>query len=187
MANVSRPNGLTPVKHLTGGTPQRANEYTIADEYGTALYSGMVVKSTGTGRNIEAGTTTGVARGVFAGCRYQNAAGDVVFSPVWPAATKLKAGTTAVAFVYDDPNTVFEVQVDTIAAADIGQTYDLVIGTGDPATGRAATTIADATKGSDNVVRALGLADRPDNAFGANAKVEVVFALHELIARNTAV
>ena len=186
MANVTRPNGLTPVRHLTGGTI-RAEEYTIADGYTTALYSGQVVKSTSLGRNIEAGTADGVARGVFAGCSYQNLAGDVVFSPYWPASTALKTGTVATAYVFDDPNIVFEVQADTIAAADIGQTYDFTIGTGSAVTGRSATVIADAGKGSTNVVRALGLARRADNAFGAFAKVEVVFASHELIARATAI
>ena len=187
MANVTRPNGLTPVRHLTGGTPQRANEYTIADAYATALYSGQPVATTGTGRNIAAAAATTAAVGVFAGCSFQNLAGDVVFSPYWPAAQAIKANSVATAYVYDDPDTVFEVQADTIAEADIGQTYDFVLGTGSAVTGRSATTIDDANKGTGQVVRAIGLARRADNDYGAFAKVEVVFAQHELIARGTAV
>lgn len=183
MANVTRPNGLTPVRHITGGTPQRANEYTIADEYATALYSGQPVATTGTGRNIAAAALDAAAVGVFAGCSYQTLAGDVVFSPYWPASTAIKTGTVATAYVYDDPDTVFEIQIDTIAAGDIGQTFDFVIGSGSAVTGRAATTLAVGTLDASQVVKVLGLARRADNALGAFAKVDVIFNLHELRAR----
>lgn len=186
MANVNRPNGLTPVGHLTGGLI-RANVYTIAANYGTKLYSGQPVIMTGTGRNIAAAAADGAAIGVFAGCQYVDTLGEVQFRPFWPAPGAVATGTVVQAFVFDDPNIVFEVQADTLAEADVGQTYDFTIGSGSDTTGRAATIIADASKGSSQVVRVLGLVDRPDNAFGAYAKVEVVFNLHAYIARGTAI
>jgi hypothetical protein len=181
MANVDRPNGLTPVRHLSGGTI-RASVYSIAAAYATKIHSGSLVSRTGTGRNVQLCDTDGPAVGVFAGCEYVDVNGDVQFRPYWPAPGAVATGTTVKAFVFDDPQIVFEVQADEdVVEADIGQTADVVVGTGSDSTGRSATELDSSDiNGTDGLLSILGLSDRPDNAYGTNAKVEVVIKLHEL-------
>lgn len=178
MANVDRPNGLTPVRHLSGGTI-RANVYSIAAAYGTKIHSGSLVSMTGTGRNIALSDTDGPAVGVFAGCEYVDVNGDVQFRPYWPAPGAVATGTTVKAFVFDDPQIVFEIQADEdVVEADIGQLADVVVGTGSDSTGRSATELDSSDIGSAGLLKILGLVDRPDNAYGDQAKVEVLINLH---------
>jgi len=55
--------------------------------------------------------------GVFMGCRYQ-AANSVsstpyIASPYWPASAQVKPGTAIIAYVLDDPNVIFDIQVSS--------------------------------------------------------------------------
>jgi hypothetical protein len=181
MANVNRPNGLTPVRHLTGGI-NRVNSYTIAGNYATKIHSGTPVARTGTDRNIQVAAVSGTVIGVFAGCVYQDVAGDVQFRPYWPAPGAVKTGTVVEAFVYDDPNTIFEVQATTLAAANVGQLAQLSGVGGSDATGRSSTEL-NAAALTTGPLKIIGIAKRADNDFGAYAKAEVIFNLHELNAR----
>jgi hypothetical protein len=59
--------------------------------------------------------------GIFMGCRYQ-AANSVsstpyIASPYWPASAQVKPGTAIIAYVLDDPNVIFDIQVSTHIAA----------------------------------------------------------------------
>ena len=127
MANVNGPFGLRPARHLTGGVI-RASEYSIASGYATSIFTGDVVEMTGTGTNVgKAAAQNADNIGVFAGCRYVDAQGKQQFSQYWPAST---TATDVVAFVYDDPNIVFEAQTDTLAEGDIGALADWNVGTG---------------------------------------------------------
>jgi hypothetical protein len=77
MANANGPRGLKAVRKLGGGNIS-LTEYTIAKDYGTAIYTGDVVEMTGTGRNIaKAAAQNEDNIGVFAGCRYIAADGSV--------------------------------------------------------------------------------------------------------------
>jgi len=176
MANVNSPFGLRPVRHLTGGMI-RLTQYSIATGYSTSIFAGDVVEATGTGKNIaKAAAGNADNLGVFAGCRYVDAQGRQVFSPMWPANT---TATEIVAFVYDDPNIVFECQVSTIAEADVGNLMDWDVGTGVAATGVSGLFADGSTKATTGCsLRVIGLVPRVDNAYGDYAKVEVVFAEH---------
>lgn len=181
MANVDRPNGLTPVRHSSGGT-MRASVYSIAAAYGTKIHSGSLVSRSGTGRNIELSGVAGPAVGVFAGCEYVDVNGEPQFRPYWPAPGAVATGTTVKAYVFDDPNIVFEVQASAdVVEADIGQTADVIVGTGSDVTGRSATELNSADiNGTDGLLTILALSDRTDNDYGTSAKVEVAIKLHEL-------
>lgn len=180
MANTDRPNGLTPVRYLSGGTVITHNKYLIANGYTSAIYSGDPVKSTGTSKNMALAVAGNTMRGVFAGCEYTDSAGNRVQSKYWPAST---VSTDAICYVYDDPNILFEVQADEdIEAADIGATTDLVAGTGSALTGRSAYELDSSQIGSDAGVLIYELVDRVDNAYGTNAKVLVLINEHELRA-----
>lgn len=178
MANVNAPSGLKPTRHQTGGQI-RLSQYSIASGYGTSIFSGDPVVQTGTGKNIAAsaaGTTNSI--GVFAGVRYVDAQGRQIFAPAWPAGT---VATEIVALVYDDPDIVFEAQIDTIAEADVGLLADWALGTGSLATGVSGAYVDSATKATTGTsLRIIGLVPRVDNAYGAYAKVEVLFIEHAL-------
>ena len=86
-----------------------------------------------------------------------------------------------VAYVYDDPDIIFEAQVSTIAAADIGNLMDIAVGTGSTLTGISAAYLDESTKATTGTTfRVLDLKPSPDNAYGAYAKVRCVFAEHVL-------
>jgi len=181
MANVDAPNGFTPVRHLTGGTI-RMEEMPIATDTTAAIFSGDMVEAVA-GGYIQVGTATsaGAACGVFAGCKYTDEDGSIHFSKYWPAAQPTLGDADAVGYVYSDPNIVFAVQTTgTALFADNGALLDLTATAGSTATGRSNQEINEAASTIDQF-RQIGLVQKPDNAWGANAEIEVVFALH---ARN---
>lgn len=190
MANINRAAGLIPVRHNAGGTPQRTNAYSIADGYATDIFRGDLVKSTGTGKQVAKSAAGNLSVGVFAGCEFVDTSGAVIFKPFWPASTSVQAGTKVISWVYDDPDTVFEVQASAdVVEADIRGVADIVDGTGNSATGTSgveldSTTISDTGSAQ---LKILGLINRDDNAYGDSAKVEVLINEHELRAAVTAV
>ena len=137
------------------------------------------MEMTGTGTNIQVAAAGNVDNiGVFAGVRYVDGQGNQVFSRYWPTGT---TATDIVAYVYDDPNIVFEIQADTIAEADIGQLIDWNLGSGSTSTGVSGAYAEESTKGSTGKsLRIVRLVPRVDNAYGAYAKIEVVFAEHAI-------
>ncbi len=133
MANVNAPFGLRPVKKLGGGNIVE-NVYSIATAYATPIYTGDVVEMTGTGRNVaKAAADNSDNLGVFRGCSYKTAQGEVVFSPYWPGVSDSKADIKA--YVVDDPDVIYEVQADACAESEIGVLGDWNVGTGSAITG----------------------------------------------------
>jgi hypothetical protein len=58
--------------------------------------------------------------GIFGGCQYNDSHGSSrCFSPFWPTGT---TGTEIVAWVYDDPETLFDVQYNNPSAGTTVQT-----------------------------------------------------------------
>ena len=178
MANVDNPNGATPVRHLTGGVI-RQNEYSIASAYATAIYNGdWVGLSDADGRNIERSAAAGTPVGVFQGCSYRNASGEIIYSPKWPAG---QVATDIKAYVIDDPNVVFAMQIDngTFNADILGEVGNILATAGDDATGRSREEIDLSTVGTTGTTHTvLGLVDNPSNEAGDLAMVEVVAKLH---------
>jgi hypothetical protein len=93
----------------------RPKAYTIASAYAANIFSGDPVKLTdagviqlGTSDGTRSGTTDGITLlGIFAGCQYLDATGKPTISPFWPSGV---TATNIVAWVYDDPETLFDVQ-----------------------------------------------------------------------------
>ena len=113
MSSTSAPFGFRPSFHNSG--QMRPKAYTIASTYGANIFQGDPVKLTdngviqlGTSDGTRSGTTDGISLlGIFAGCQYRDSSGKPTISPFWPS------GITAseiVAWVYDDPETLFDVQ-----------------------------------------------------------------------------
>ena len=113
MPSVSAPFGFRPSFHNSG--QMRPKEYTIASTYATNIFSGDPVKlvdagtvQLGTSDGTRTGTVAGITLlGIFAGVEYRDATGKPSISPYWIGGT---VGTEIAAYVYDDPETLFEVQ-----------------------------------------------------------------------------
>lgn len=108
---VSAPYGLKPINLIGGQVFAGATrQLTIASGYATSIFYGDVVKLV-SGGTIEkdAGTTTATPCGVFLGCSYVNAQGQVIFQQYFPASTTAPTGTVITAYVCDDPDQLFKV------------------------------------------------------------------------------
>jgi len=178
MANVNAPNGFVPLRHLTGGVI-RANEYAIANSYAANLASGDLVTLAANGTVVR-GTAGGTALGVFYVVEYiDNDTGDVKFSKVWNTGTTAKANEPIKAYVYDDPNITYAVQVNgTFVSTAVGALANVTLGTFNSTYGHSTDELDFATLATTaKTLRILRLIDMPNNAVGADADVEVVINL----------
>ena len=125
MSSTSAPFGFRPSYHNSG--QMRPKAYVIASTYAANIFSGDPVKLTdngviqlGTSDGTRSGTTDGITLlGVFAGCQYLDASGKPTISPFWPSGA---TGTEIVAWVYDDPETLYDVQYDNPSPGTTVQT-----------------------------------------------------------------
>lgn len=137
MAATATPYGLRPVKRADGLPYAGAVSQYLIDPAGEAtnLFYGQVVHigadgyialSTATGADgttnaLPTGTTLTGSIGVFVGCEYVNAQGQLIHAQYYPSAYAAPTGTTIKAYVVDDPNVLFQAQLDgTIDQSDIG-------------------------------------------------------------------
>lgn len=187
MANTDGPNGLVP-KYNQGDTPPinrfAPNGYSIASG-ASAIYEGDLVKTTATadahGRpGIAVGAATDVFRGVFQGCEY-TLDGERRWSNYWPANS---GATDIVAYVYDDPLTIFSIQADEdIVAADINNKADIIAGAGSTATGMSGFELDSSNIGSGDNLLIVALDPVEGNAIGENfSRVLVLIREHEIAA-----
>lgn len=181
MANTDNPNGFTPVRHLTGGCI-RMSEYPIASgESDASIFTGDLVVLDADGYIAAAAATDTNIVGVFAGCTYTNTSGEIVYAKHWTSGTTTQGSAAATANVYDDPDVVYAAQHDgTGVLADNGATFDILATAGSTANGRSSMEIDTSTTGTGGQVRQIGLINRPDNAWGANAEVECLINEHVL-------
>jgi len=187
MANKDAPFGFIPVRMLggayfSGGT----EEYDIADDYNTAIFSGDIVElhTDGTITIGAAGQTNLI--GVFNGCFYTTDGGVPTYSNYWPAS---QSSSDAKAFIITDPNVVFEAQEDNTEIgstathpAQVGSNADFVsTHAGTTAAGRSkqeldSSTITNAAAN----LRIIGKSTDPENsdATAANCNWYVRFNEH---------
>jgi|TARA_R110000803_G_scaffold25371_8_gene60677 hypothetical protein len=171
MANTNSPNGFTPAYHMSGGTI-RASEFAIASATDASIFTGDVVNLS-SGLVIQ-GTATGAPLGVFAGVEYQATDGSVVFSNMWTADTATLGSANAKAYVYSDPDIVYEAQASaTPTQATIGTTNTITTTAGDSSTGRSKEGVTATT--SSGIATVVGFVDRPDNSIGQYARMYVIF------------
>ena len=177
MANVDAAFGFVPVRHMSGNAP-RTNKYTITSGLAENIFSGDMVILTADGVLTPAGATETNQIGVFGGVSYTASDGSYVYSEYWPSGT---VATDIIAYVYDDPYTVFKVQsAGTSAQTNIGNCADIVAGAGSTTTGRSGFEISGTMAAGTAQCKILALHETPDNAFGANAIMEVLVNEHVL-------
>jgi hypothetical protein len=101
--------------------------------------------------------------GVFRGCRYTNASGEVIYSAYWPDGT---VSSDAVAFVVDDPNALFEVQsaaTGSVVQTVVGNNADIVYTSGSTSDGQSGVEISGTTAATSAQLRIVGFSGDPEN------------------------
>ena len=166
MANKDAAFGFRPVRHLSGGE-LRTNEYKSAANYDTSIFQGSPVLAVTAG-GIEVAAAGNVVLGVFAGCFYTDpTTSKPTFSNHYPASTN---ASDIVAFVYDDPRIVFEVQHDGTgtAAMNFGG-FDLVGTSGSTTTGRSSGELDTSSVTTSGQFKQIGISKDPNNSDVATA------------------
>jgi hypothetical protein len=111
MANIDSIFGFRPVKGQGAGyTAVGSNEYVIANGESSAIYQGDPVVLNANG-SISVGSSAGAELiGIFNGCFYDDpTTKKPTFSNFYPGGV---AQDNMKAFIFDDPNMLFEVKVD---------------------------------------------------------------------------
>ena len=186
--------GLRPVRSLSGAPLNaRAIQDGIPSGYATDLYRGTPVQINTSGQVAIAANGSDFV-GAFAGVEYTDSNGRRQFADRWTANT---VATEVVAYVYDDPNTLYEVQADgSLAQAAIGDQADIsagagnAVGDGDTTSQQSKAALSSTLKGSgvQGMFRVIDKSLAPDNDWGdAFTKVLVQVARHQYVAAKTAV
>lgn len=172
MASTASPYGLRPVKRLDGMPYAGATTMYLIDPAGEAtnLFTGQVVilgadgyiaLSTATGADATTNNLGGNgvgAIGVFMGCEYVNAQGQLIHSMYYPSGYAAPSGTAIKAYVVDDPNVLFQVQLDAAGAQTIIGTNTFFPAVQSTSTG--STTTGNSTSALDATVQAATAAFR---------------------------
>ena len=172
MANKDAAFGFRPVRHLTGGLI-RTNEYKIAANYGTSIFHGSpVVAVTAGGIEVadDSSGTPSVILGIFGGCFFTDpTTSKPTFSNYYPASTN---ASDIVAYVYDDPRIVFEVQHDGTgtAAMNFGG-FDFVGQAGSTTSGRSTQELDTSTVTTSGQFKQIGISKDPNNSDTSSANV----------------
>tara|TARA_R100000664_G_scaffold11281_3_gene18409 strand:- start:218 stop:802 length:585 start_codon:yes stop_codon:yes gene_type:complete len=185
MANKDASFGLKPVR-MMGGSPYSGGQsrYRIAANYGTNIFQGdLVAQVTGGGIEIHADGGTVPIVGVFNGCMFTDpTTSEQVFSNHYPASTN---ASDIIAFVHDDPNTVFEIQADdTFPVADLFGNFDIVYtNSGSTTTGISGAEL-DVTTGATTTslpLKAIDISQDPENSDVASANTNVLVVIQNHI------
>jgi hypothetical protein len=176
MANIDFPRGLQPWKKL-----EQANYYTVASDYGTAVYIGDPVIASGTNRNVTLATAgtgnkvLGAVIGVY----------DTNMLPL----SYLPASTGGYVLVADHPDQVFVAQGDgAVSYLDINDcngNINLVSGTGSSVNYRSGWELDDSDTGGNTAgdqIRLIKPVQSADNTVGiANCLWECKINNHQAL------
>ena len=186
MANKDASFGLKPVR-MMGGSPYSGGQsrYRIAANYGTNIFQGdLVMQVTGGGIEIHADGGTVPIVGVFNGCMFTDpTTSEQIFSNHYPASTN---ASDIIAFVHDDPETVFEIQADdTFPVADLFGNFDIVYtNSGSTTTGISGAEL-DVTTGATTTtlpLKAIDISQDPENSDVGSANTNVLVVIQNHIA-----
>jgi hypothetical protein len=173
MAKTAAPYGLRPL-NLIGGQSFAGStrQIKIASGYATNIFfgdvvaigvDGTIVKVTNVGTNADpfpAGTV-----GVFLGCAYTSPTLNYFLnSQYWPAST---VTSDAMAYVCDDPDTLFQIQADdAVTQTMLGSNFGVNQVAGSTTTGDSKVSLDVGTRATTNTI-ALRLVDFVNGPFSA--------------------
>jgi hypothetical protein len=183
MATTAAPYGLKPVKRADGMPYAGATSQYLIDPAGEAtnLFYGQVViigadgyiaLATGTGADLTTNSISGTSGvggiGVFVGCEYTNAQGQTTFAQYYPSGTA--NGGAIKAYVVDDPDVLFQAQLDGAGAQTVIGTNTFfaaaqTTSTGDTATGNSTSALDATVKTAAAAFRIVAHVSDPSDAF----------------------
>ena len=193
MASTAAPYGFRPVNELNGLPYAGATRQFLINPagYNTNIFYGNVVALVG--GYLQNVTTIGGAGGdafpagvigVFVGCSYVNAQGQVIFAQYYPANYAAPNGTSITAYVVDDDRAVFQVQADSaVTQAELGQNVQLATAqttsTGSTLTGNSNIAVSGAAAATASYpFRIVGFAQGPNQAVG-DAKTDILVKFNQ--------
>lgn len=190
MPTTSAPFGFVPINEATGYGTRGETAYPggITSAYNTDIYKYQPVKLTTSGVLNPAPTSADII-GIFAGVEYTDSDGKRRVSNRWLANT---VATDVVAYVWDDPTTIYEVQADgALAQTAVGDQADVTNGSNQQGTtGLSAATLSSTLGGAgvQKMFRVIGLSNRVDNAWSDTYTiVRVQIAQHQYVASKVAI
>ncbi len=185
MANQDAAFGFRPTRHLTGGEI-RTEEYAIAANHGTSIFTGQVVEAVAGGGIEQAAAGDTQQLGVFGGCFYTDpTSSKPTYSAFYPASTN---ASDIVAYVYADPHIVFEAQHDGTGTAAMNHSaFDFTGTSGSTVSGLSSSEIDTDTSGTSGGFKQIGISKDPENSdtSAANANAYVVFNTGEHVYKLT--
>ena len=189
MANKDAPFGLRYVRNLQGNynsSGQSRYRITTADQTNTtSIFQGDIVTQNTAGivtriaRADGGSATSDIILGVFNGCFFTDpTTSKPTFSNRWPG----NAATDALAFIYDDPMDVFEIQADAaFPVADLFGNFDIVDNTGTGSTDSGISFVElDVSTGATTAtlpLKALDISGDPENSDVSTANTNVLVTL----------
>ena len=189
MANKDAPFGLRYVRNLQGNynsSGQSRYRITTADQTNTtSIFQGDIVTQNTAGivtriaRADGGSATSDIILGVFNGCFFTDpTTSKPTFSNRWPG----NAATDAIAFIYDDPMDVFEIQADAaFPVADLFGNFDIVDNTGTGSTDSGISFVElDVSTGATTAtlpLKALDISSDPENSDVSTANTNVLVTL----------
>jgi len=187
MASTASPYGFRAVNEL-GGLPYAGSTRSFPINpagYNTNIYNGSLVYvaasgylqictatgADGTTNALPTGTTLTGAVGVFVGCTYTNAQGQIIYSQYYPANTASVQGSTITAYVVDDDRAVFQVQAaGSMTFADLGANVYLSAAqstsTGSTTTGNSTTAVNATAVTTTAAFRVVGFVNNAQSQSG---------------------
>jgi hypothetical protein len=170
MSATNAPFGLRPAFHPSGLDRAQALAGGIPSAYNTDILKGQAVLYVAGSGVIEPVNATGDAvSGAFAGVEFTDTTGRRRVSNYWPANTAYQTGS-CVAYFYNDPNIVYEIQADgSVAQTSIGLDANLSnFAAGSNVTGLSQATLNASilSTGVQGQVQILDIAPYPDNDWG---------------------
>lgn len=181
MASVSRLNGFTPVKSITGAPYNgQAGIYFVPASDSSVIMVGDVVKLLGDARSPtgvptvtrHAGGAAEAAVGVVVGILFTGVGDAQNIPSVTDLNTPVfrRASTDRYLLVADDPNLVFEVQTSgtALATADIGLNCEIAATAGSTASGASgmSANLTNKNATATTPLKLVGFPYRPDNQIG---------------------
>jgi hypothetical protein len=179
------PSGLDRAQALANGIQAVSTSGINNVGYATTILKGQPVKYDPAGYIVVAAAGDAFV-GAFAGVEWTDTTGRRRVSNYWPANESFQTGSV-VAYFYNDPNIVYEIQTNaTIAQTGLNSQYDFAdITAGSTTTGlsQARLGVSTGTTSAVAQLRVVDIAPYPDNAWGDPfVIVRVTISEHQNVA-----
>jgi hypothetical protein len=187
MSATLAPFGLRPAFHPSGLDRAQALAGGIPSAYNTDILKGQaVLYVAGSGVIEPVNATSDPLSGAFAGVEWTDTTGRRRVSNYWPANTAYQTGS-CVAYFYNDPNIVYEIQsTGSIAQTAVGLDMNFSnFAAGSNVTGLSQATLTATVlgTGTQGQVQVLDIAPYPGNDWGdAYTIVRVQMARNQIAA-----